>query len=97
MVRTLARRPLLKFSLAAAVALAPAAALTVQAQAQPAPTTKVAAQASAHAYTAGRYIVTFTDDAAASYTGYAKGYAATRPARGHKTVTRAVLIGRDPE
>jgi subtilisin family serine protease len=58
--------------------------LTVQAQAQPAPTTKVAAQASAHAYTAGRYIVTFTDDAAASYTGYAKGYAATRPARGHK-------------
>jgi len=85
-VRSGAPRPLLKLSIAAAVALAPAAALTVQAQASPATRIVVGSHASAtgHAYTAGRYIVTFTDDPAASYGGYAKGYAATRPTRGHK-------------
>ncbi|MHA3835735.1 hypothetical protein ACXR8F_08430 [Terrabacter sp. AAH1] len=33
---------------------------------------------------AGRYIVTFADDPVASYDGYEKGYAATRPVRGRK-------------
>src|SRR5207244_5928537 len=36
------------------------------------------------AYTAGRYIVTFADEAVASYTGYQKGFAATQPKNGHK-------------
>lgn len=36
------------------------------------------------AYTAGRYIVTFADEAVASYTGYQKGFAATQPKSGHK-------------
>lgn len=36
----------------------------------------------ATAYTAGRYIVTFTDEPAASYDGYVDGYAATRPRAG---------------
>src|SRR2546422_6024394 len=36
------------------------------------------------AYTAGSYLVTFTDEAVASYTGYAKGFAATQPRAGHK-------------
>ena len=37
-----------------------------------------------HAYTAGRYIVTFADEAVASYTGYQKGFAATQPKKGQK-------------
>jgi subtilisin family serine protease len=36
------------------------------------------------AYSNGRYIVTFIDDAVASYDGYAAGFPATRPQRGHK-------------
>jgi subtilisin family serine protease len=36
------------------------------------------------AYTDGRYIITFVDDAVASYDGYEKGFPATRPQRGHK-------------
>jgi len=73
------------FAVAASVALAPAAVFTVQAQASPSTSTaKVAPQAKSQAYTAGRYIVSFTDDPAASYNGYAKGYPATRPTRGHK-------------
>ena len=35
-------------------------------------------------YDAGRYIVTFADDPAASYDGYRAGYPATRPKRGDK-------------
>jgi subtilisin family serine protease len=35
-------------------------------------------------YTAGRYIVTFTDDPAASYDGYESGFPATRPHPGDK-------------
>lgn len=45
--------------------------------------------ASAHAYSAGRYIVTFADEPVASYTGYAKGYPATQPARGRKVNVRS--------
>ena len=44
----------------------------------------VAAPAETPTHGAGRYIVTFVDDPVASYDGYEKGYAATRPARGHK-------------
>jgi subtilisin family serine protease len=36
------------------------------------------------AYAAGRYIVTFADDPAASYDGYENGFPATRPQRGQK-------------
>src|SRR3954447_14346722 len=42
------------------------------------------ARAGGQAYSAGRYIVSFTDEPVASYTGYAKGFQATQPARGHK-------------
>ncbi len=36
------------------------------------------------AYADGRYIVTFVDDAAASYDGYVRGFPATRPQHGEK-------------
>lgn len=85
MVRSTSHRRLLQFAVAAAVALAPAAALSVQAEASsPATSANASAHSGGQAYSAGRYIVTFTDDPAASYTGYAKGYAATHPSRGHK-------------
>jgi subtilisin family serine protease len=82
------RRLLLKVTVATAIAVAPAAALTTQAQATgSAPavvTARTAAPASGHAYSAGRYIVTFADEPVASYDGYEKGFAATQPKRGHK-------------
>ncbi len=48
-----------------------------------------ASPASAHAYGAGRYIVTFADEPVASYTGYARGFPATQPARGRKVNVRS--------
>ncbi|MBO9524195.1 MAG: S8 family serine peptidase [Nocardioidaceae bacterium] len=91
MVSSTSRRRILPLLAAVAVALVPA--LTLQAQqaqatapaaaATRASATK-AAPASGHAYSAGRYIVTFNDEPAASYDGYAKGFPATRPGRGHK-------------
>src|SRR5687768_12626405 len=36
------------------------------------------------AYTDGRYIITFVDDAVASYDGYETGFRATRPQPGRK-------------
>jgi subtilisin family serine protease len=81
-------RRLLKIVVAAAIAVTPAATVAVQAQAAPpAPATAVvrsAAPASGQGYSAGRYIVTFADEPAASYTGYRKGFPATHPARGQK-------------
>jgi subtilisin family serine protease len=89
-------RRLLKIVVAAALAVTPAATWAVQAEASPparsaassnatsSATARTSAPASGHAYSAGRYIVTFTDEPAASYTGYQKGFAATHPARGHK-------------
>jgi subtilisin family serine protease len=62
---------------AAATALTAAVALAPHASAGPAP-------ASGAAYSSGRYIVTFADEPVASYTGYVKGYPATRPTHGHK-------------
>ncbi len=44
------------------------------------------------AYTAGRYLVTFADEAVASYDGYAKGFAATRPKAGHKIDKNAKAV-----
>ena len=41
-------------------------------------------QQDAAPYTAGRYIVTFADDPVAEYTGYVKGFPATRAAAGKK-------------
>ena len=41
-------------------------------------------QAAAAQYTAGRYLVTFADAPVAEYSGYAKGFPASRPAAGKK-------------
>jgi subtilisin family serine protease len=65
-------------ALVAAVVTTAASAISSQA-AHAAP-----ASASSHVYSAGRYVVTFADDAVASYTGYVRGYPATHPARGKK-------------
>ncbi len=69
---------------AAALAIAGLAATTPTASAEPdaAPSSKAAADDKA--VTAGRYIVTFADEPAASYEGGIAGYAPTRPAPGHK-------------
>ena len=96
MLHTILRHRLRHLVLAATAALLPAAALTTQAQASP-PASSVAAvrssaPASAHAYTAGRYIVTFADEPAASYDGYEKGYPATRPGRGEKLRTSSSAV-----
>jgi len=42
-----------------------------------------------HAYTDGRYIVTFGDDPVASYDGYERGFPATRPQPGRKLDARS--------
>ena len=75
--------------MAAAIALTPAAVLTVQADAAPATSSatsaaRAAAPASGQGYASGRYLVTFADDAVASYDGYVDGYPATHPRRGQK-------------
>ena len=43
-------------------------------------------------YTAGRYLVTFADEPAASYTGYAKGFKATRPAPGKHLNAKSAAV-----
>jgi subtilisin family serine protease len=93
------RRRLLQLAVAASVAVTPAAALAVQAEASsPAPASvssaRLAAPASGHAYSAGRYIVTFADEPAASYTGYVKGYPATHPGRGEKLDPNSSAVSR---
>lgn len=50
--------------------------------AEPAPTDRAA----------GRYIVTFEDEPAASYTGYDRRFAATQPARGRKLATNSAAV-----
>jgi len=67
-------------SVVATAALATATLATTGVTAVAAP----AATAASGAHGAGRYIVTFNDDPVASYTGYEKGFPATRPARGQK-------------
>ena len=47
-------------------------------------TVSAAVAPAAPGYTSGRYLVTFADEPVASYTGYAKGFAATQPRAGHK-------------
>lgn len=47
-------------------------------------------------YTSGRYIVTFTDEPAASYAGTVKGYPATRHPRGQKLTKTALGSRRGP-
>jgi subtilisin family serine protease len=91
------RRRLLLFTVAASVAVVPAVAN--QAQASPsAPLSSAAARsaapASGQAYKAGRYIVTFADEPAASYDGYVKGYPATRPGRGEKLKSNSAAVNR---
>jgi subtilisin family serine protease len=51
------------------------------------------APASGQPYSSGRYIVTFVDDPAASYSGYVRGFPATRPAAGRKLNPNASSVG----
>lgn len=51
-----------------------------------------AAPTGAKAYGAGRYIVTFRDEPAASYTGYNRNFPATQPARGKKLATDSAAV-----
>jgi len=84
----------LRFTLAASIALAPAAALAVRSDAAPAPSTRAAVSTHGQTYAAGRYVVTFADEPVASYNGYAKGYPATRPTRGHKVDADSAAVAR---
>lgn len=72
-----------------ALGLAPIAAQPATSAPAPASDRSPASAASADAYTAGRYIVTFADEPVASYTGYRKGFPATQPARGRKVDVRS--------
>ena len=82
LLRTSGRRAL---SVLASVVVAAAglAAVAPNASAGPQTTARTTA-ATAKAFTAGRYIVTFADEPAASYEGGIPGYARTRPAAGAK-------------
>lgn len=51
-----------------------------------------AVQRSEATYSAGRYIVTFVDEPAASYTGYNRRFAATQPRRGQKLATDSAAV-----
>jgi subtilisin family serine protease len=79
--------------IAAATALGIAALAAEPAGSAPARSSGSGQAASAatasHAYTAGRYIVTFRDESVSSYTGYAKGFKATEPSRGNKLNMRS--------
>ncbi|MDQ1641259.1 MAG: hypothetical protein QOJ90_610, partial [Actinomycetota bacterium] len=74
---------------AAAGLLTSTAVTTGTATAAPAPS---GTSRAATAYSAGRYIVTFNEDPAASYDGTQKGFAATRPARGKKLATSSSAV-----
>ena len=79
--RTLLRRALT--GTVAAAASITAAVVVAHPAAQASPATPAKALPTVHGYSAGRYIVSFTDEPVASYTGYAKGFARTQPGRGH--------------
>ena len=80
-------------AVAAAATLGVAAVTAQTAPATPAHTSGQVATAAHvvthHAYTAGRYIVTFADEPLASYNGYAKNFKATQPGRGQKLNVRS--------
>jgi hypothetical protein len=79
--------------IAAAGLLATTAMSTGPATAAPLTSASTAkSQAATAAYSAGRYIVTFVDDPAASYDGSRKGFAATRPAAGKKLNTNSAAV-----
>jgi subtilisin family serine protease len=65
---------------------------TGPATAAPVSASTAKSQAATAAYSAGRYIVTFVDDPAASYDGSRKGFAATRPAAGKKLNTSSATV-----
>ena len=69
---------------AAAVLVLGAGTATVEAGAAVAAPAPAAGSASDEAFTAGRYVVTFADEPAASYDGGVPGYARTRPGAGSK-------------
>jgi subtilisin family serine protease len=77
---------------AAAGLLASTALSTGPATAAPLSTSTAKSQAASAAYSAGRYIVTFVDEPAASYDGSRNGFAATRPARGEKLATNSAAV-----
>jgi subtilisin family serine protease len=81
--RTLLRRAITGAVAAAASITAAVAVAQPAAQASSKATPASATLTAAHSYSAGRYIVSFTDEPVASYTGYAKGFARTQPSRGH--------------
>ena len=51
-----------------------------------------ARQAAAGPQAAGRYIVTFSDDPVATYSGYKAGYPATRPKAGKKINPKSAAV-----
>jgi subtilisin family serine protease len=76
----------------AAGLLATTAISTGPATAAPLSSGTAKSQAATAAYSAGRYIVTFVDEPAASYDGSRKGFAATRPAAGKKLDTFSTAV-----
>jgi subtilisin family serine protease len=86
-----ARLTVAVFSVAVATALAgtagaasPTSSSGARNAAATSASTAAVTAATATRYTAGRYLVTFADEAVASYNGYVAGYPATQPKRGHK-------------
>lgn len=77
---------------AAAGLLASTALSTGPATAAPLSPGTTHGQAAEADYTAGRYIVTFAEDAAASYDGSRSGFTATRPARGKKLNANSAAV-----
>ena len=87
------RVSVLVFAAASGLALSIAATLPSTANAATAPAgAKIKAQPGTAAYTAGRYVVTFADEPAASYDGSVKGFAATKPARGQKLSPKSAAV-----
>jgi subtilisin family serine protease len=78
-------------ALAAPTGAAPGTTQTTGTSSSPGTT---AVDAKAGPYTAGRYLVTFTDEPVASYDGYVRGYPATRPAPGRKINPNATAVRR---
>lgn len=84
-------RPRARVSVVAAFALVAGGMVAAAPSASAAPATTKATKA--HGYAAGRYIVTFADEPAASYEGNVAGYARTRPDAGKKLdPTRAAVV-----
>lgn len=86
----MSRRPSVRMAIAIAIVLITTAgaqitgASTQAPRSGPADVGKAQGHPGGPAFTAGRYLVTFADEPVASYDGYERGYAATRPQPGRK-------------